>query len=86
MQKSPFFSLLLLFVICANSFAQQPAQATRAYHIGGRCRDFSTAVGLKASVYAVTKQGKAKLVTCKEDGNFNVPVPVPESVTCLPVS
>ncbi|QIP11914.1 OmpA family protein [Spirosoma aureum] len=53
--------------------AQERAKsATASYHVFGRCHDYNTALGLKASLFAVTQQGRSKLAECQPSGDFDV--------------
>lgn len=68
--------LALTATTCADGVSQhQSVPAATAYHVIGRCHDNSTAVGLKASVFAVINQNRQLLATCREDGLFDVLVP-----------
>ena len=76
MWRIVYYSLALTAATRADGVSQhQSAPAATAYHVIGRCHDNSTAVGLKARVYAVINQGREPLATCQEDGLFDVLVP-----------
>ncbi|QHV98260.1 OmpA family protein [Spirosoma endbachense] len=66
------------FIACLFVVAQAQAQAkstTASYHVFGRCHDYATALGLKASLVAVTQQGRSKLAECQPSGDFDVLLP-----------
>ena len=65
---------------------EQPKPRATAHHILGRCHDYGTALGLKATVYAVTNQSRQKLAECKETGYFDVLLPVSATHLALEMS
>lgn len=64
------FILVTLSTHLRAQAQQQPAPT--AYHIIGRCHDYGTALGLKASIYAVMAGTKQKLSECNDVGKFEV--------------
>lgn len=59
--KSLSLPFLSLFTFLSAAAQQQHAPTPAAYHIIGRCHDYGTAVGLKASLYALIKGKRQKL-------------------------
>lgn len=60
------------FTACLFAATPTMSQPTAAYHVGGRCHDYGSALGLKASVYAVIDGVQQKLGECQDKGKFEV--------------
>jgi outer membrane protein OmpA-like peptidoglycan-associated protein len=71
--RSLWCFLGIITCTCVVTQAQKTTKsATASYHVFGRCHDYATALGLKASLFAVTQQGRSKLMECQPSGDFDV--------------
>ena len=59
--------LFLTLFACLNALAQP---TPTAYHVVGRCNDYYTALGLKATIYALVNGERQKLGECNDVGKF----------------
>ncbi|MEZ0608341.1 OmpA family protein [Fibrella sp. WM1] len=85
--KRLFLLFLSLFTFLSAAAQQQPTPVP-TYRVAGRCHDYYTALGLKASIYAVVDGKRQKLGECNEAGKFEpktgtFSVPVPTRTTEL---
>ena len=84
MPRPAYFLPVFLLLLSAGTRAQSQSPSTpTAYSVVGRCHDYGSALGLKASVYAVIDGSQRKLGECidvgkfePETGTFNVLVPI----------
>lgn len=71
MHLSVYWFLFFTVGTYLTTLAQTPVPAPSAYHIVGRCHDYGTAVGLKASLYALINGKRQKLGEGAEAGQAN---------------
>lgn len=90
MLRATYLLSFFLFNLALNALAQQNSLAPASYHLIGRCHDYSTATGLKASIYAIVDGSRQKIGQGAEadqigtkSGTFDVLLPATASHVVL---